>query len=77
MKESKCQKGSVPDGCESRPREEKTMSENFLFEQGQIATITFKRPERRNCLTREVLLELEELLLTMVRDNAAHLYGID
>jgi enoyl-CoA hydratase/carnithine racemase len=45
------------------------MFENFLFEQGQIATITFNRPERRNCLTREVLLELEELLLRVGDDD--------
>jgi 1,4-dihydroxy-2-naphthoyl-CoA synthase len=45
------------------------MSENFLFEQGQIATITFNRPERRNCLTREVLLELEQLLLRVGDDD--------
>lgn len=44
------------------------MPDNFLFEPGPIATITFNRPERRNCLTREVLLELEELLLG-VGDN--------
>ena len=44
------------------------MPANFLFEQGPIATITFNRPERRNCLTREVLLELVELLL-QVGDN--------
>jgi enoyl-CoA hydratase/carnithine racemase len=45
------------------------MSENFLFEQGQIATITFNRPKRRNCLTRDVLLELEELLLRVGDDD--------
>jgi enoyl-CoA hydratase/carnithine racemase len=45
------------------------MPDNFRFEHdGPISTITFSRPERRNCMTREVLLELEQLVLR-VRDN--------
>jgi enoyl-CoA hydratase/carnithine racemase len=45
------------------------MPENFLFEQnGQLATITFNRPERRNCMTREVMLEFEQLIYR-VRDG--------
>ena len=45
------------------------MPENFLFERdGQIATITFNRPERRNCMTRDVMLEFEQLILR-VRDE--------
>src|SRR5713226_2062549 len=45
------------------------MPENFLFETaGLITTITFNRPERRNCMNREVMLEFEELILR-VRDD--------
>lgn len=45
------------------------MADNFLFEKdGSIATITFNRPERRNCLNREVILEFERLLQD-VRDD--------
>ena len=45
------------------------MPENFLFETaGPISTITFNRPERRNCMTREVMLEFEQLVLR-VRDD--------
>jgi enoyl-CoA hydratase len=45
------------------------MPDDFRFEQqGPIATITFSRPERRNCMTREVLLDLERLILR-VRDQ--------
>jgi enoyl-CoA hydratase len=47
------------------------MSENFLFERdGSIATITFNRPDRRNCLNQEVILEFESLL-HQVRDDRA------
>ena len=43
-------------------------SPNFLFEQeGPFATITFNRPERRNCMNREVMAEFERLI-TRVRD---------
>jgi len=46
-----------------------TASENFLFEKdGPITTITFNRPERLNCMNREVMLELEGLLKD-VRDD--------
>ena len=45
------------------------MPENFLFEKSNaITTITFNRPERRNCLTEEVILEFESLL-QKVRDD--------
>jgi enoyl-CoA hydratase len=45
------------------------MPENFLFEpSGPITTITFNRPERRNCMTREVMLEFENLI-HQVRDS--------
>jgi enoyl-CoA hydratase len=45
------------------------MPENFLFEtDGQVTTITFNRPERRNCMTREVMLEFEQLVMR-VRDE--------
>lgn len=45
------------------------MPENFLFERdGAVATITFNRPERRNCMTRDVMLEFEQLILR-VRDE--------
>jgi enoyl-CoA hydratase/carnithine racemase len=48
-----------------------TMAENFLFEKdGPISTITFNRPERRNCLNREVILQFEKLLQD-VRDDRA------
>jgi enoyl-CoA hydratase/carnithine racemase len=44
-------------------------SPNFLFEQQDaIATITFNRPERRNCMNREVMAEFERLI-TRVRDS--------
>jgi len=45
------------------------MPENFLFESaGRISTITFNRPERRNSMNREVMLEFEQLVLR-VRDD--------
>src|SRR5713101_3558108 len=45
------------------------MPENFLFETaGLISTITFNRPERRNCMNRDVMLEFEQLILR-VRDD--------
>jgi enoyl-CoA hydratase len=45
------------------------MADNFLFETtGLISTITFNRPERRNCMTRDVMLEFEQLVLR-VRDD--------
>ncbi|MBV8452585.1 MAG: enoyl-CoA hydratase/isomerase family protein [Deltaproteobacteria bacterium] len=45
------------------------MPENFLFETaGVMSTITFNRPERRNCMNREVMLEFEQLVLR-VRDD--------
>ena len=43
--------------------------ENFRIDQlGQIATITFSRPERRNCVNREVMNELEGLIRN-IRDD--------
>src|SRR5581483_10783542 len=46
-----------------------TMPENFLYDQAAaVATITFNRPERRNCMTREVMLEFEQLV-HRVRDT--------
>ena len=45
------------------------MPDNFLFENdGPIATITFNRPERRNCMNREVMAEFE-WLITRVRES--------
>ena len=45
------------------------MPKNFLFDKnGAVATITFNRPERRNCLDGEVLSELEGLVRD-VRDD--------
>jgi enoyl-CoA hydratase len=45
------------------------MPNNFLFEKtGALTTITFNRPERRNCLNREVIRELEDLAY-QVRDD--------
>jgi enoyl-CoA hydratase/carnithine racemase len=45
------------------------MPDNFLFaNDGPIATITFNRPERRNCMNREVMDEFEDLILR-VRDG--------
>jgi enoyl-CoA hydratase/carnithine racemase len=45
------------------------MSANFVFARdGEVATITFNRPERRNCMTREVMLEFEQLV-HRVRDG--------
>src|SRR5580658_1314920 len=47
------------------------MPDNFLFEKsGAIATITFNRPERRNCLDEQIVLEFEGLL-HQVRDDTA------
>jgi len=38
------------------------MAEHFLFETAApITTITFNRPERRNCMNREVMLEFEQI----------------
>jgi enoyl-CoA hydratase/carnithine racemase len=45
------------------------MSHDFIFSQdGAVATITFNWPERRNCMTREVMLEFERLI-HRVRDE--------
>jgi enoyl-CoA hydratase/carnithine racemase len=44
-------------------------SGNFRFEKdGSISTITFNRPERRNCMNREVMAEFEQLI-HRVRDD--------
>jgi enoyl-CoA hydratase/carnithine racemase len=45
------------------------MTEHFQFEvAAPVSTITFNRPERRNCMNREVMLEFEQLVLR-VRDD--------
>ncbi len=47
------------------------MPDNFLFDKdGAIATITFNRPERRNCIDDAVVLEFERLL-QQVRDDSS------
>jgi len=46
------------------------MPENFLHEKdGPITTITFNRPERRNCMNRQVMTELEDLLRDVRNDR--------
>ena len=43
--------------------------DNFVFEKdGPVSTITFNRPERRNCMNREVMAEFERLI-HRVRDD--------
>jgi enoyl-CoA hydratase/carnithine racemase len=45
------------------------MADNFLFEKtGPLCTITFNRPERRNCLDEAIVLEFERLV-HRVRDD--------
>jgi enoyl-CoA hydratase/carnithine racemase len=45
------------------------MSANFLIDKdGPVTTITFSRPERRNCLNQEIVLEFEHHLQD-VRDD--------
>lgn len=45
------------------------MPDNLLFTRDdEVATITFNRPERRNCMTRELMLEFEQLIYR-VRDG--------
>jgi enoyl-CoA hydratase/carnithine racemase len=45
------------------------MPDNFLLEtDGPVSTITFNRPERRNCMTLEVMLDFERLI-HRVRDG--------
>jgi enoyl-CoA hydratase len=45
------------------------MSNSFLFEKdGPLSTITFNRPEKRNCLDESVILDFEKLL-HRVRDD--------
>jgi enoyl-CoA hydratase len=47
------------------------MADNFLFEKhGTIATITFNRPDRRNCIDDAVVLDFERLL-QQVRDDSS------
>lgn len=47
------------------------MANHFLYEKdGAITTITFNRPQRRNCLNLEVMSELEELVRTVRNDPA-------
>lgn len=46
------------------------MPEDFLYEKdGPVTTITFNRPERRNCMTRQVMAELEDLLREVRNDR--------
>jgi enoyl-CoA hydratase/carnithine racemase len=46
------------------------MADNFLYEKdGAVTTITFNRPERRNCLNPEVMNELEGLLRDVRNDS--------
>jgi enoyl-CoA hydratase len=45
-------------------------TEAFLFDKdGPITTITFNRPERRNCMNRQVMTELEDLLREVRNDR--------
>ena len=51
------------------PMEPSQIAENFLAEKdGPITTITFNRPERRNCLDEAVILDFERRLQA-VRDD--------
>jgi enoyl-CoA hydratase len=46
------------------------MPDNFLVaKDGAITTITFNRPERRNCVNRAVMTELEDLLRAVRNDR--------
>jgi enoyl-CoA hydratase/carnithine racemase len=46
------------------------MVENFLYERdGAVTTITFNRPERRNCMNPQVMTELEDLLRDVRNDR--------
>jgi enoyl-CoA hydratase/carnithine racemase len=46
------------------------MADHFLYEKdGAVTTITFNRPERRNCMTPEVMNELEGLLRDVRNDS--------
>jgi enoyl-CoA hydratase/carnithine racemase len=46
------------------------MADHFLYEKdGAVTTITFNRPERRNCLNPEVMNELEGLLRDVRNDR--------
>jgi enoyl-CoA hydratase len=46
------------------------MATNFLYEKdGTVTTITFNRPERRNCINPEVMNELEGLLRDVRNDS--------
>ena len=46
------------------------MADNFLYEKdGAVTTITFNRPERRNCMNQQVMSELEDLLRDVRNDR--------
>src|SRR5579875_567139 len=46
------------------------MAEYFLFERdGPVATITFNQPERRNCMNRPVMAELDDLVRSVRNDR--------
>ena len=46
------------------------MPEDFLYQKdGPVTTITFNRPERRNCMNRQVMATLEDLLRDVRNDR--------
>jgi len=48
------------------------MAENFLYEKDSaVTTITFNRPERRNCMNPQVMKELEDLVRDVRNDREA------
>ena len=54
------------------------MAGNFLYEKdGAVTTLTFNRPERRNCLSPEVMDELEGLLRDVRNDSEVAAQGGD
>jgi 2-(1,2-epoxy-1,2-dihydrophenyl)acetyl-CoA isomerase len=57
-------------GYDNRPMDNPTtMASNFIVvKDGPVTTLTFSRPERRNCLNQEVILEFERRLQA-VRDD--------
>ena len=49
------------------------MPTNFSLDRNDsIATLTFNRPERRNCMTVEMMLEMERLLLDLRDERGLH-----
>jgi enoyl-CoA hydratase/carnithine racemase len=46
------------------------MADQFLYEKdGAVTTITFNRPERRNCMNQKVMNELESLVRDVRNDH--------